>query len=407
MNSVKGICQTIRSCRLHLEDCNVLCARTKENENDIRKAFNDVLKKEAKEKGLDKYSNLPRECEVIGRIPKKGDLHKMFTLCTRTVYLGADFYSTCARTFIFSDSNISCLSVDISMDLEQILGRQRLDENPWKNSAVIFIKTTSDSNNMTKKDFDDILEEKKNSTLDLLRIYEKGSNTEKRSLAIKFEKDAKNSKYKDDYVAVNHHSGSSLVPVFNNLVMVSEMRAFEIQQIDYKDRFSVFNSLKEKGLIDEKYDVSKEVKEFNDIGYTTNKLKYLVSFSERPDITKQHINNFLAQIPSKYGDYYRLLGPDRIRANSYHESDLKKEWIKSHSEVKIEDKMITEIYGTFKIGEKYSKSNIKLQLKDIYSRFNFEKSAKASDLTNYFIMRTTTVSEDSKWISGFEILGKR
>lgn len=64
----------------------------------------------------------------------------MFTLCTRTVYLGADFYSTCARSFIFSDANIDCLSVDISLDLPQILGRQRLDCNPWKNCAELYYK---------------------------------------------------------------------------------------------------------------------------------------------------------------------------------------------------------------------------------------------------------------------------
>ena len=70
----------------------------------------------------------------------------MFTFCTRTVYLGADFYSTNARSFIFSDANIDCLSVDISMDLEQILGRQRLIENPWKDYAKVFIRTLSKKN---------------------------------------------------------------------------------------------------------------------------------------------------------------------------------------------------------------------------------------------------------------------
>lgn len=63
----------------------------------------------------------------------------MFTFCTRTVYLGADFYSLCARSFIFSDSNIDSLAVDISEDLPQILGRQRLFDNPWKNSATFII----------------------------------------------------------------------------------------------------------------------------------------------------------------------------------------------------------------------------------------------------------------------------
>ena len=76
----------------------------------------------------------------------------MFTLCTRTVYLGADFYSTNARTFIFSDANVDSLTVDITLDLPQILGRQRLDENPWKNRADLYYKTINKDNKITKQE---------------------------------------------------------------------------------------------------------------------------------------------------------------------------------------------------------------------------------------------------------------
>jgi len=408
MNSVKGICQTIRSCKLHIEDCNILCAKTDDNDFEVRKAFNDVLKKEAKDKGLEKYPKVPKDYEVIGRIPKKGEPHKMFTLCTRTVYLGADFYSTNSRTFIFSDSNIECLSVDISMDLEQILGRQRLNENPWKNSARLYIRTTRENNKLTEEDYNNFLKEKIDQSNNLLELYNGADQIRKDAFIKNLDIVAKHNYYKADYVAVNHHSGSKPIPVFNNLVLVSEMRAFEIQQIDYKDRFSVFNSLKRKGLIDEKYDVTKEVNEFNEIGYSTEKLKYLVKFTtETSGITEQHINNFLAQIPTKYGDYYRLLGPDRIRANSFQESKIKAEWIKIHSEVKIDDGMIEKIYSTFRVGEKYGKAKIKSTLKDIYSEFSYDKTAKASDLQDYFVLKATTVSEDSKWVNGFEILGKK
>ena len=40
-----------------------------------------------------------------------------------------------------------------------------------------------------------------------------------------------------------------LFPVFNQLVYISEQRAFDIQQTDYRDRFTVFNTIKsERGL---------------------------------------------------------------------------------------------------------------------------------------------------------------
>ena len=141
---VKNICDIIKKFKLTLDNTDVLCSRTTVNRRKIKKAMG------CKGRGI----------EVLGTVPKKGELHKMFTLCTRTVYLGADFYSTCARTIILSDSNIDCLAVDISLDLPQILGRQRLDENPWKTRAEFFFKVTKGEKKRTKEDFDAIIKKK-------------------------------------------------------------------------------------------------------------------------------------------------------------------------------------------------------------------------------------------------------
>ena len=407
MNSVKGICQVIRSNMLHTDQCNILCARTKENEKAVRTAFNDVLKKENKDNP--KPPKIPKDYEVIGRIPKRGEPHKQFTFCTRTVYLGADFYSTNSRTFIFSDSNIDCLSVDISMDLEQILGRQRLIENPWKNTANLYVKLTKDSNIKSADEFKEYLNNKIEKTNRLLKNYEDESNlATKHDLAENYDFVAKHNYYKMNYVAVNHHEGSDMIPVFNNLVLVSEIRTFEVQQIDYKDRFSVFSTIQEEGINSIEDKIYDYVYEFGEITNTVDRLKYIVRFTtETPGITKENINSFFSLIPDKYGEYYYLLGPDRIKANNYRETNLRREWLKIHSEVKVEDTMITQIYDTFKISEKYSKASIKSTLKEIYERFDFSKTAKASDLTEYFVLKTIKLLESGKWVNGFEILGKR
>lgn len=110
---------------------------------------------------------------MIGKVPKRDVKPKMFTFCTRTVYLGADFYSLCARSFIFSDSNIDSLAVDISEDLPQILGRQRLFENPWSNSAVFYYRSTANYREMKEEDFKRVIEFKQRSTESLLSVYQK------------------------------------------------------------------------------------------------------------------------------------------------------------------------------------------------------------------------------------------
>jgi hypothetical protein len=160
----------------------------------------------------------------------------MFTFCTRTVYLGADFYSTNARTFIFSDSNINCLAVDISMDLEQIIGRQRLNKNPWKNTATMYVKTTNPSHKTTQEEFDSLLDQKTSKTNRLLETFVDTKDNNKWDLADTYQKVAKVYHYRDDYVAVtriiNQTTGEvvKLQPVFNELVLITEERAFELSR---------------------------------------------------------------------------------------------------------------------------------------------------------------------------------
>lgn len=139
------------------------------------------------------------------------------------------------------------IEVTIKADLPQILGRQRLEENPWKNRAELYIRFLSEGNKITAEDFKKRQKVKIEKTKSLLRSYDVVLNEDKHNLAETYQYVAKSKNYKDDYVAVNTHDGKDLVPVFNNLVMVSEFRSFEIQQIDYPDRFRIINNLSSSG----------------------------------------------------------------------------------------------------------------------------------------------------------------
>ena len=411
MNSVAGLCQVIRSNKLHLEECNVLCSDSTANDKKIRAAFNDVLKKETE--GLEKHPRIAKETKVIGSIPLIGQPHKMFTLCTRTVYLGADFYSTNARSFIFSDSNIACLSVDISMDLEQILGRQRLRENPWKNSATMFVKTTNKKHKLDKEIFEEELDRKIGKTNNLLNIYGKlDSDKERFDLAENYQLVAEMGHYRNDYVAVivtkknwNTKEVLWLEPVFNNLMLVSEKRAFDVQQVDYKDRFSVFSAIDNKGIDGVTERACKLACEFNELGDSCKKLTMLVNLKTLDGITEHDINSFLELIQPKYKEYYVVMGPEFIKANKCHEADIKREWKKKLSNETVD--VNSEILKIFKPGDRYSKSDIKSILGDLYEKLGYHKTAKATDLEALFILKLVKVVEkDGKKSNGFELLEK-
>ncbi len=400
LNSVAGICKAITTNNLSIDQCNILCARKPENEKQVRDAFNYVIKKKAEQEGIKSPDFL--KGPVIGKIPGKNEDNKMFTFCTRTVYLGADFYSDCARTFIFSDANIECLSVDISMDLEQILGRQRLKENPWKNNATMFVKTTRAGLKTTWEEFKERLDEKERKTISLLNSYNVSEG--KHDLAEKFQRDAKISHYKYDYVAVNCHAGKDIVPVFNKLMQVSEMRAFEIQQTDYADRFKVINTIQTKGLTG---DVNKSISDladkFKELKDVVSRLQFIVALGDEK-LTTDELDLFFSCVPDKYRDYYDILGFDGIKACKCQESYVKRRIDSLCGNSHKEDQVKEEVCRLFKVGNRYINKDAKITLKGIYERLGYDKSAKASDLEQYFEVKQILTSDKKH---GLELLSKK
>ena len=393
VNSVNHIISIIKKSDLQPNQVLILCSNTPENKKKIRNRLTS------------KFS--------IGHVPnpKKGEKFPMFTFCTRTVYLGADFYSKCARTFIFSDSNIDSLAVDISEDLPQILGRQRLDENPWKNSATFFYRTTANYRKMTKEDFDKILKKKKEKTEALLKAYKDSKeNKVKVALAETYQDLAKLKNYKDDYVGVNIiYNGKVrlLIPKVNMLVYINELRAFDIQQEDYKNRFTVFNKIKEQMNINDiiSDEVSLFLQKYEQLTTRYDKLKLLCESG----LSQDAINLFLSQISDsdEIKSYYVTLGPKRLYELGYSITKIRKEL-----GIVVFDKNLLkdEILKQFHVGDRLLLMDIKDKLKTIYQSINYESNPTASDLLEYFEVKDFTKSiinpktGKKKRASGYELL---
>mgnify|MGYP000893086645 FL=1 len=178
VNSVNNITNIIKRARLKSDQVNILVANTQENIKKIHKR-------------LGKKFN-------IGRVPLRNEPRKMFTFCTRTVYLGADFYSDNAQSYIVSDANIDTLAVDISLDLPQILGRQRLRENPWKDEATLFFRTVTSGNKKPEEEFSDKMDEKMKRSEGLLEAFDEVSTKNRGYLSERYQDAARLLNYKKD-----------------------------------------------------------------------------------------------------------------------------------------------------------------------------------------------------------------
>ena len=402
MNSVKHIITIIKRLDLRPDQINILCSKTEENEKKIRTKLGK------------KY--------VIGKVPLENEPEPDITFCTRTVYLGADFYSKCARTFVFSDANIDSLAVDISEDLPQILGRQRLEENPWKNQAYFYYRSTVDYRGLEKEDFDRFISKKMERSKKLLRAIDNNKEEDlKDVLADNYLTVATLKNYQKDYIGVNKIKDSitgrvTLVPKINQLVYVSEMRAFRIQQIDYKDRFTVFAAIHNKFYSGElSGEVGKEsgktldfLRGYQSQGTISDRLRYLC---ECPD--RGLVDSILSQISDtdivKY--YISNLGVEKIKALGYNVTYMKKQIsIITFNPLVLENL----IYQDFHEGDKLSSAEIKERLGKIYEEAKYKATPKATDISKYFEANEVSFYiEDldnpgkKKKCRGFELLKKK
>ena len=391
VNSVSNITNLIKRAKLKPDQVNILVANTPDNTKKIHKRLGRKFN--------------------IGTVPLRDEPRKMFTFCTRTVYLGADFYSNNAQTVVLSDANIETLAVDISLDLPQILGRQRLIENPWKDEATVYFRYLLDKSKVNKKSFDDKIKEKMGNTNGLLVAYDELKTDDSRyRISDCYWKIAKAYNYRDDYVAVNieedpETGGPKLIPVVNNLVLVSERRAFDMQQTEYADRFTVFNEVGKVSTIKAMSDkVSEFFEEYELRDSRQRKLKFLCESFDKFDKSEwRYILDNLTEI--HFQEYVEVLGLEECKAQAYNTSLLNKKLdVLSFDKTKLNELILNE----FKVGSTYPKSYIKIKLAELYNAVGYRATAKASDLENLFTIKPKKAkNEVGEWVNGFNIISKK
>lgn len=389
-NSVTEITRAINRNNLSPEQVNILCSSSS------RKSDLDNIRK-IKKLG-DDWS--------IGKIPTKNEPNKMFTFCTSTSYVGADFYSKCASTYVFADPNLKCLALDISLDLPQIAGRQRDRENPFKNNITIFYRTLRDENIESKEDFDKLQEQRRNKTnLSLDMYYNETDEAKKQVLMDGFIAQAEHDNYKNNFISISKITGK---PVYNKLIEIANERAWEVAQKDYQDIISVTKALEDLGAVDiDNYQDKdyQDLLDFEDKFYSTGnfakKLKLYCEFMDKY-LENDYIQRIIPfKVPDpKFKSFYNKFGTAGCKAKKFREEALKTELLDT-----LKDDILTkEILDKFKLKDKLSKKLIKTILASIYLKLSLKRTAKASDLEEWFDLRSVNFMENGKKVNGFEII---
>ena len=163
----------------------------------------------------------------------------MFTFCTSTVYIGADFYSTNAYSYIFANPLVKSMTVDVSVDLQQIIGRQRLDTNPFRNTATLYFNTRKSK--VTEEELENSIKEKKDKTKKQIDNFNAVPNKDEQLQMM--ENTIRQQGHKEHYCCIIKDADNNVRIVENEILEISERRAWEVTNRIYNNDFSMYLSL--------------------------------------------------------------------------------------------------------------------------------------------------------------------
>lgn len=88
----------------------------------------------------------------------------------KSFFRGCRFLFYKCQYLYFIDGGKEWLSLDVAIDLSQILGRQRLDSNPFRHDATLYYKTVP--NPVTEVEFRQKQSEMEQTTKERLDMYD-------------------------------------------------------------------------------------------------------------------------------------------------------------------------------------------------------------------------------------------
>jgi hypothetical protein len=376
MNNVRAISGIVTANGLTPEDTTIICAYTDKNKTALKKI------------------NFK-----IGEPPQEDEPRKPFTFVTKCSFEGADFYSQ-AYTYIFSNVTVKSMAVDISLDLKQIMGRQRDESNPFKYDATFFYKTDPSLASKSEDEFQAYIAKKERVSWKWIDAYNASDPELQENLASGKRDQQEKRNYSEDYVATIDDAGCSRPRiVFNNLAMCNDIRAWDLRKTTYFSGCQVLRAVNDVSEPDRDYPLTEAFLD-NFKGDFEYRMK---AYCEFLDVHPEYLEKLdsLPQIPMSMKEYYRVCGPAELRAASYVESNIRIRMGMAARAPELEAAM----RASFEPGKFYSKPEVKAIIQSIYDALGFPLTAKATDIErqNVIPYRKQTVTIDGKRVEGYLI----
>lgn len=383
INDVSVIKNIIKKNGLKADEVNIICSSKSEN-----------IKK------LNELSREVGEKFMIGDIPGKGEPHKMFTFCTSTVYIGADFYSTNAYSYIFANPLVKSMTVDVSVDLQQIIGRQRLDTNPFRNTATLYFNTRKSK--VTEEELENSIKEKKDKTKKQIDNFNAVPNKDEQLQMM--ENTIRQQGHKEHYCCIIKDADNNVRIVENEILEISERRAWEVTNRIYNNDFSMYRALRVGAVVTKSSgsddpEVQRIFKEWNlDNQFPRKARLYCDLYDNFPELLED-----CTFIEGKYKKYHDALGKEGFEALCWREDYIRQAIEPTPFDKLPKDQIAVKLIDALKTDKTYTKSEVKDLLQGIYKELNIAGKPSASDISEYLTCEDRTVRMKGKLTATFKV----
>lgn len=355
-----------------------------------------------------------------------GTNNKRINLISSMGFEGIDFYPNKDTninpiTLIVSDPKSKSMRYDISVDIVQIIGRFRADKETGtfpKNNIFFMWNTYTDTLEKSKDDYESDL---------LLRIL----NTEKL-----FDQLIDNPMQKEALVALAEKQVDNITlledpheqvenkkyPIMNPYAYHAAMSVYESMHNDYKSMsgFTIdvisnrLDSIAETDI----FEIPVLSAEYTKLLGRQPALKKICTELEQIEIDMVENRSDNALYQELVDEYNALLilhpqikewidsgmNTDRFRALSYTKEKIQQEYARRTVLKNNED--LIDVYLKFKKDEIYSREDIISKLSIFYTDLNIDKKVKATDIQEWYNIKSVTVYNNGSYISGYKILDR-
>jgi hypothetical protein len=332
------------------------------SKDNIAYIVGDTVRNDSK---LNDYAHSLEDCSNLPTI----------TIGTTSLISGFDLYDEETLNIVISTSSKEFTLMDKELDVPQAITRQRLDSNPFNNKFIFILDVKNMEDKIAK------LEETYNEDYKKLTIVVENLNYLKdggKNYSVGYEL------YEGYYLMYNDKF------YINENLLKARKYIFEQLYHQYKNGYNVISTNKPSTIINvnskifhnkQYVDYVKEIKECDTIGQKMTMLESVPNEKWKSYIT--------------YG-----LEKDNLLMN-VKEARL---FYESRNDYKG---IIIAIYKKFKLGEFYSLVDIKSELNEIYKSKKFNRTAKATDLYEFFEIKSCNKRINGKLTSGVLLNSKK